>query len=171
MKLFKSKFFRLNALYFSLFAITIVLLSIIFISTINKKIEEKNNFIFLNSLKNFEKEVFLTYQFQRKSGDSIWFTSNVYKKLKPFFASNPIFNNGYGFIFDVNGKLLIHPLREDDFVWNYDWAEKVFTSNYKFGKITFISKQDNRKQILYYKYFAPYKIYIAAIATAQDINS
>lgn len=95
-----------------------------------------------------------------------------YKFLKKVFSEKKYYNNGFPFIVNDNGVMVIHPKLEGKNISNSNFFKKLKSTNSKRGKFRHFSLEEGEKKgvVTYYSYFEPYKSYISISVYLDDIN-
>jgi methyl-accepting chemotaxis protein len=82
-----------------------------------------------------------------------------FNNLKSIFSHKKFLQTGYPFIIDKEGKLIIHPQKEGEFMNNEDFFKKMISSGSDEGKIDYIF--EGKEKVLYYRYVKEIESYIA----------
>lgn len=94
-----------------------------------------------------------------------------YAFLKQVFAQKKYFDNGYPFLIDQTGNLILHPSNEGENVADAAFFSQLVHSNKNFGMIEYSWPEDEKKEakVQYFKYFEPYKSYISTAVYKKEM--
>ncbi len=88
------------------------------------------------------------------------------KELRDKISSLTIGKDGFAFILDDKGKLIVHPWAEGE-----DWSNEQFVKimmEKKSGILSYISKKDEKKYIAAFDYFPDFRLYVVATLPIID---
>ncbi|UZR94473.1 Cache 3/Cache 2 fusion domain-containing protein [Chondrinema litorale] len=93
---------------------------------------------------------------------------NIDERAAPIFNEISYFQTGYPYCFDSKGKFLIHPTLKGDSINNY--IDVASLSRDKHNKIRYEYDENGQSGVnwIYYQYYAPYDIFVAATVNEED---
>jgi methyl-accepting chemotaxis protein len=130
-----------------------------------------NNYFTRHIYQNIENEITIiknelnsNLEQQKNNSSSQIFDENTYITIKKNINNKKFFADGYPFIINNKGDLLIHPTLETKNIGNYDFGSKIIESGIKSGDFEYFSAYDGAQMILSFSYYSPYNIYICYVA-------
>lgn len=106
--------------------------------------------------------------YQRVSSNEKRFNERVYISLKKSISEKSFFADGFPFILNKKGDLLIHPKLENKNVSQYSFGARIIESASESGNFVFNSIHEGEDMILYFKYFQPYNVYACYSAPKRN---
>ncbi len=91
--------------------------------------------------------------------------------LKAYFSSKKYFKNGYPFIVDKKGALIIHPSQTGESVADNQFFKKMIATNTSSGKITYLwpESASGKEKVLYFSYLEEIESYVCSSVYTDDI--
>jgi methyl-accepting chemotaxis protein len=94
-----------------------------------------------------------------------------YNMLKDVFNSKTYYKSGYPFVVSETGDAMIHPTSEGQNLSETEFFKQLIGQNQETGKFEYQWPEtgSSRTKTLYFKYFPPYKAYIATSIYNDDL--
>lgn len=154
--------------------VTYALFSVILYYDIKRNLEEDVDIIVKSQLENLNNTLEDLVHSQIQNNIEPEFNIDLIRpKLQERYQNKKIFNEGYLYVMDSKGQVIIHPKKEGNNFSNTSFGNRIISSTEKSGKFEYFWTESNKSEkfFQYYDYFEPYDLYIAATCKESDVLS
>lgn len=146
---------KFNIIFGSFLLFTLIALYFMYRSQINKTFEDTHTFM-TESMGDIAEMMSITEKFSNSMG----FSDEDYKVLKPFFEKKTFYETGYPFLVTRSGNYLIHPFKEGTNELNSANHKQRVSYGKGNGYFRYNFSIDGRPKWQYVQYFEPYDAYV-----------
>jgi len=153
-------------------SVTFTIFSVILYYDIKRNLEEDVDMIVEGQLENLRNTLDDLVHLQIMMGQDPHPSNDfIYPKLQERYQNKKIFDEGFLYVMDSKGQVIIHANQEGDNFSNTSFGNQIISSSEKEGKFDFVWPENSsgQKVIQYYSYYEPYDLYIVASCKEKDV--
>jgi len=92
-------------------------------------------------------------------------------EIKAYFNAKKYYSNGYPFIVDKNGQIIVHPSQEGELIVDKQFFKRLIESSSSSGSFTYTwpESSEGKEKKLYYQYLPSIESYVCSSVYTTDI--